>query len=730
MAYYGGDNNDNLINGSTGADTIQGNGGNDTLNGLAGSDSIYGGDGNDRLTGGVGNDYLQGNAGADTYVFSKIDGQDEIYNYDSDNSVDVVQFIDLASTGITAIFRSANTYNLVLQYGAGGQLTIDNYFYQIDPAYRVNQFQFTNVAWTLADIAQRYNGSSSADYLQAFDGMINKINGLGGDDQIYGGNSNDTLTGGAGNDSLYGQAGNDTLNGGDGTDYLQGDAGSDILNGGAGADTLKGGANGDTYLFAYGGGKDTIYNADGETFGVANQDVVKITGAARSDVALGRTPGTTDLTIGLKNATTGAIYDTLTVANYFIYAQNTSQDANWTVSKIVFSDGTWVSGYGFGVVATGNAATASTLYGANGNDTLTGQAPGDTLVGFGGADTLNGGGGNDTLYGDMAGNNTFGGLSTAAGNDILNGGDGADYLAGEGGNDTLNGGTGNDTLNGGTGNDTLNGGTGNDSMYGGTGNDTYVVDSPSDYAGENTGEGIDTVRSTVTWTLGSNQENLILIGTASINGTGNPLNNTLTGNSANNILDGGLGNDWLNGGAGADTLNGGDGNDTLKGGDGNDILNGGTGIDTLNGGAGTDSFVFGTLAGGADGVQDFLSGVDKLRLLDGAAGLAIGNGDHVINNAKVINAPGGFANSAELVIVTPNIAGAITATSAAAAIGSASSAYTIGNIRLFAVDNGTDSAIFRFQAADADAAVEANELSLVVTLQGTAQTVFADYAFA
>jgi Ca2+-binding RTX toxin-like protein len=709
MTTYYGDSNDNTINGSTGADFLYGLGGNDTLNGLAGDDSIYGGDGNDRLTGGIGKDYLQGNAGADTYVFSKVDGQDEIYNYDSDNSVDVVKFTDLASTGITAIFQSAGTYNLVFQYGTGGQLTVDNYFY--DATHRVDQFQFTNVTWSLADIAQRHNGSAGADSLYAFDGIINKINGLGGDDWISGGTGNDTLSGGIGNDSLYGQTGNDTLYGGDGNDYLQGDAGSDTLNGGAGTDTLKGWSGSDTYLFTYGGGNDTLYNADGETAGVANQDVVKITGVAKSNVVMGRTPGTYNLTIGLKNATTGAIQDTLTVANYFAYAHNTVNDANWTVSKIVFSDGTSVSGYGFGVKATGDAVTASSLYGANGNDTLTGQTPGDTLVGYGGADTLNGGGGNDYLYGDTGGN-TFGGLSSAAGNDILNGGAGDDYLVGEGGNDILDGGTGNDRL------------------WGGTGNDIHIVDSAGDTVAENTGEGTDTVKSTVTWTLGSNLENLILTGTAAINGTGNSLDNTLTGNGANNVLDGGLGNDWLNGGAGADTLNGGDGNDTLKGGDGNDTLNGGAGIDTLNGGANSDTFVFGTLTGGADTVQDFLSGTDKLRFLDGAAGLAIGNGDHAITNATVANAPGGFSNSAELVIVTPNIVGTLTATSAAAAIGSASAAYSAGDSRLFTVDNGTNSALYLFKSAGADAQVGATELTLIGTLQGTAQTALADYAFA
>ena len=134
---------------------------------------------------------------------------------------------------------------------------------------------------------------------------------------------------------------------------------------------------------------------------------------------------------------------------------------------------------------------------------------------------------------------------------------------GTAGNDWIKAGAGNDDLTGGDGNDYLNGGTGADFLIGGKGNDTFVIDNIGDIIGEGLNGGIDTVESAITWTLKANLENLTLIGTSAINGTGNTLNNTLTGNTAANILTGGLGNDILNGGAGADTIIGGLGNDNL-----------------------------------------------------------------------------------------------------------------------------------------------------------------------
>lgn len=179
---------------------------------------------------------------------------------------------------------------------------------------------------------------------------------------------------------------------------------------------------------------------------------------------------------------------------------------------------------------------------------------------------------------------------------------GADTLTGTALNDNLYGLAGNDTLIGLAGNDMLDGGAGADTMRGGAGNDTYYVDDAGDVVDEQVATttttdqgymagdaeygyywvpnwvttttysdaaGTDTVYASVSRTLGVYQENLTLTGSASVNATGNTLNNTISGNAGNNVLTGGAGNDtYLSGtGSGSDTIvesDGTTGTDVLK----------------------------------------------------------------------------------------------------------------------------------------------------------------------
>ena len=92
-------------------------------------------------------------------------------------------------------------------------------------------------------------------------------------------------------------------------------------------------------------------------------------------------------------------------------------------------------------------------------------------------------------------------------------------------NNSLTGNSAANVLTGGVGNDTLNGGAGIDTLIGGIGNDIYLVDVAGDIVTELAAEGTDTIQSAITWTLGTNVENLTLTGTAAINGTGNTLSN-------------------------------------------------------------------------------------------------------------------------------------------------------------------------------------------------------------
>ncbi|MGE3846319.1 MAG: calcium-binding protein, partial [Gammaproteobacteria bacterium] len=112
-------------------------------------------------------------------------------------------------------------------------------------------------------------------------------------------------------------------------------------------------------------------------------------------------------------------------------------------------------------------------------------------------------------------------LSGTAGNDVLLGLAGNDQLRGRGGKDRLDGGRGNDRLFGGAGNDTLIGGAGRDLLRGEAGNDTYFIDRATEIDKRVTDAGIDTVVSSVSYVLGTRQENLRLTGKAALFGTGN-----------------------------------------------------------------------------------------------------------------------------------------------------------------------------------------------------------------
>jgi len=291
-----------------------------------------------------------------------------------------------------------------------------------------------------------------------------------------------------------------------------------------------------------------------------------------------------------------------------------------------------------GGVVTGGA---DVIRGGEDSDIIAGDAfrsrPGVGTAVFtlnGGNDNIRGEAGNDWLIGDMWDLTNVDPSSVLnGGNDQLFGGDGDDMLVGDFGGPLAG-----LTVTGG--NDTLDGGAGIDLLIGGGGNDTYL-NPQGDTIVEEAGGGTDTVKSDVTFSLApiANVENLILTGSAALNGTGNSLANVIRGNAGANTLSGLGGDDSLDGGAAADTLLGSGGNDTMQGGAGADSMTGGTGNDTYFVDAGAD--VTAEAAGeGTDTVFSTVShtlanNIEILRL-QGAADLN-GNGN-TLNNKLFGNA--------------------------------------------------------------------------------------------
>jgi Ca2+-binding RTX toxin-like protein len=757
--------------------TIYGTSGNDSspsFVGTATADTMYGLEGNDILDGLSGADTLYGGAGNDTYVVDNA-GDSVVENAASEGTADTVQSSVTYTLG-------ANVENLQL-LGTGNLNGTGNSLYNVlyanggnnvlngDAGYDFASYLYATAGVTvsLAVTTAQATGGSGSDtllYIERLTGSdyADTLTGNSGDNILYGGAGADILTDGYGNDLLKGNDGDDTLDSGAGADYLYGGAGNDTLSGGEGDDPLMNGDDGDDTLDG-GAGADYLYGGNGNDtlLGGAGNDHMDEGGDSGNNILDGGA--------GADYMGGGNGNDTYIVDNMFDWAGGELNGGGIdtvksSVSYFQYND------YIENLILTGTAAIDGT--GDDLDNTITGNIAVNGLDGGLGNDILDGGAGDDYLYG-------------GAGNDILDGGAGADYLYGGAGNDTyvvdnagdsvteassagtdlvqasvsyvlgtdvenltltgtgaINGsGNGlNNTLTGNSAANTLLGYGGADTLTGGAGNDTYGVADAGDVVVEQTGEGTDTVNSYITYTLGDYVENLTLNDSAAINGTGNGLNNTLAGNSAANTLSGDAGNDYLpghdgndtlNGGNDNDTLDGGDGNDTLDGGSGNDLLNGWADADTLTGGLGADTYAFGTVPNGtnADTVTDFVSGTDTLRFRSDSTLLNIGDGDTVLDSKVSLAGPSGFANTEELVVVTGNISGDITNTSYVAnAIGSANSAYTTGWHVLFAVDDGSQSAVYYFTAIDADAAVESNELQLIGTLQNTPSTVLTDYTFA
>jgi Ca2+-binding RTX toxin-like protein len=602
------DNTENLIltgnavkgTGNNAKNILVGNDANNSLSGGNESDTLDGGSGNDNLNGGTGNDrYIVD--GSDTVIeTSTLSTEiDIVHSSVSYNLPDNVEELELLGTN--NINGGGNSLkNKLIGNVGNNQLTggdsndsLDGSFGKDtlagglgDDYYVVDYFQ-DNVqensdegidtvgTWitynlkancenlTLLGTSEINGNGNSANNIIIGNNGINILDASDGDDLLKAGGGNDTLISGVGNDSLNGESGADSLIGGMGDDIYSVDTSEDEiveeLN--AGEETVYSSAL--SYTLSANLENLTLTGSTGN--GTGNQLDNKITGASGANILDGG--------MGKDNMMGGTGNDTYIVDNI-----GDSVTENPSASSTTIELDTVMSAIDY------------TLGDNVENLNLTGYA---NLTGTG-----------NKLDNRIIGN---------SGNNIIDGKEG---------NDLINAQAGNDSISGASGNDTLSGGMGSDTLVGQEGSDTYIVDNAGDKVTETaaattTDPNLDTVLSGIDYSLGNNLENLTLLGTGNLNGTGNALNNSINGNSADNFLSGKAGDDLLNGGSGNDTLSGQEANDTLIGGTGADRFN----YNTQKAFSGADL--------GSDRLLDFKSSEsDKIILGKTTYGLqsSVGNG--------------------------------------------------------------------------------------------------------
>lgn len=584
----------NILHGLAGNDILRGSAGADTVDGGADDDALYGETGNDVLVGGEGDDWLDGGAGADGLAGGT---GDDVYVVDDVG--------DLVSEVVDA--------GMDLVYSSVSQVLSDN----------VEQLTLTG----------------SLDIHGTGNGLNNVLSGNDGSNQ---------LAGLGGNDVLYGNAGVDRLDGGDGDDELDGGSGEDHLSGGAGDDLYRVDEAGDIILELAGEGLDSVEStayAYRLSANVENLTLVEASGAldgegnALDNVLAGNSGGNrldggsgADVLVGGHGDDTYVVDQTgdqvIELADEGVDTMESS--INYVLGATL--ENLTLLGSA-DLEATGNAG-ANVIRGNLGNNHLDGAAGADTLYGGEGDDLYVVVSASDRVY-EYVGegidtvervfetnlvldNNVENlilgsGITTGNGNALdntitgsasansLGGWDGGDVLFGLDGDDNLFGGTGADILYGGNGADYLDGGESIDHLEGSAGNDIYVTDDSADVVVETAGAGTDQVQTTASYVLSANIENLFLMGSSAIDGTGNELDNYLAGNSAANLIYGGGGSDTIVAGAGNDTLYGGTGDDKY-------VFDASSGSDVIDN---SDA--------GFDGVF-FTSGVTRERLTFGRDG--------------------------------------------------------------------------------------------------------------
>ncbi len=250
---------DDYLEGADGNDRIDAGSGNDTMFGGAGDDTLFGGDGDDLMYAGPGNDIAWGGNGNDTYFFNAGDGtltiEDNYREYGSDSGYGGEYgggygggYGGDYGGGYGGDYNGTTAVN-VLQFGPGISLADLNFSEQ--DGYLVIDIASTGDRIRLAGYdAERPTFTTAVDIFRFSDGVE-----AARDDVLGRGMT------------LTGTGADDRFDGTEGPDLVQGGQGDDTFSTGPGNDRLEGGSGNDTYLFNRGDGIDTIIDISGPDMG-------------------------------------------------------------------------------------------------------------------------------------------------------------------------------------------------------------------------------------------------------------------------------------------------------------------------------------------------------------------------------------------------------------------------------------------------------------------------------
>ena len=290
-------------------------------------------------------------------------------------------------------------------------------------------------------------------------------------------------------DFIAGNGGDDTLIAGSGSDTLLGGSGNDTLVAGSGTDLLEGATGSTTYVFDSGFGQAEIQPEGGDgtiEFG---------SGITVSNLSVGLTTDSSGNPALLIEDGSGSI--------------TVDGGLTGSVEEFDFADGTQLSLAQFLADAT---VLSGSLAGASGTTIL------ETSSGV----SLSGGSGQDTIF-------------AWGSNDTLSAGSGGAEIFAEGTDDMVTGSSANDTLDAGDAGTTL---------VGGNGNEVFDVNDATDVVEAQADAESNEIYCSVSYTLPTNGDVLMLTGTDNLSATGNDdATNLITGNGGDDTLTAGSGGD-------------------------------------------------------------------------------------------------------------------------------------------------------------------------------------------